>query len=340
MKNTILSIFLKALNLKFTRHYADKLYADHPYRGSLYGLSQMLSSYNIPNSGIRSFDKDLEQLNFPFIAYINEDFYVVTRKSTELLSLRSQNKAEVQTIDNFKEKWSGIALVGYPDKKFEESDYWLHLFQSFFYLLRNYILLILCIISTIEEKSKERINHIMEIRGLKSIKYESDTFVSLLSKQDYYEIANCQSRIIFGNPSAKLKITILTNSHCGPCATLHKQIDEMLEKAGDKFCLQYVFLAFNSVVVISNRFLIAAYFKYGAKGVNRIYSDWFEKGKYSYEKYIRKYSLELNTPDIDNEILSHDIWKEHHQLTATPTVLVNGYKLPAQYSISDLIYFA
>lgn len=42
MKNTILSIYLKALGIKFTRYYADKLYTDHPYRGSLYGLSQML----------------------------------------------------------------------------------------------------------------------------------------------------------------------------------------------------------------------------------------------------------------------------------------------------------
>jgi len=508
MKNTILSIYLKALGIKFTRYYADKLYTDHPYRGSLYGLSQMLFLYNIPNSGMRNFDKDIGEMEFPFIAYVDKDFYVVSKKSADLLLLQSQDKIEQQTIELFKEKWSGIALLGHLDKESRESHYLLHLFQSLFYSLRSYLLTVLCIIgicslfvwgsheylsalilntfglyisfllllkqnrieskqanricsmfnqkscnrvldlevskiggilswseigagyfisnvllllfapnfysslffinlfalpytlwsvwyqkfkvkqwcvlclivqtifwliflsgiliepvkfkdisidhiililfiylcitllvNLIEEKVKEHIDSIMEIRGLKSIKYESDVFVSLLKKQPFYKTDGCMSRIIFGNPDAKLKITVLTNPHCGPCAALHKQVDEMLEKAGNKFCLQYVFLAFNSVLVISNRFLIAAYLKYGTEGVHRIYSDWFEKGKYSYEEYIGKYSLELDAPEINEEILNHDTWKEYHDLTATPTVLINGYKLPVQYSISDLIYF-
>lgn len=507
MKNTILSIYLKVLGIKFTRYYADKLYTDHPYRGSLYGLSQMLSTYKISNSGTRNLDKYFGQT--PFIAYINKDFYVVRKeRGTNLLSIQSQNEIEVMTIEDFKDEWSGIALCGYPDKESGESNYLLHKLQSFFYFLRNYLLTVLFIIgicslyiwgshehlhalilntfgvytcfllllkqnrieskqankicsmfnqkscnrvldlevskiggilswseigvgyfisnvllllfapylysslflvnlfalpytlwsvwyqkfkvkqwcvlclivqtifwllclsgillepnifenisvkhliliffiylcitlivNLVDEKVREHINDMMEIRGLKSIKYESDVFVNLLRKQPFYETGNCKSRIIFGNPDSKLKITVLTNPHCGPCAAFHKQANEMLEKAGDKFCLQYVFLAFNSLLLISNRFLIATYFKYGAEGVHRIYSDWFEKGKYDYEKYIEKYSLDLDAPEINEEILNHDTWKEYHDLTATPTILINGYKLPAQYSIDDLIYF-
>ena len=36
----------------------------------------------------------------------------------------------------------------------------------------------------------------------------------------------------------------------------------------------------------------------------------------------------------------HKKWKEKAQLNATPTILINGYKLPKNYKIEDIEYFA
>jgi protein-disulfide isomerase len=49
--------------------------------------------------------------------------------------------------------------------------------------------------------------------------------------------------------------------------------------------------------------------------------------------------LDINNPDIETEFQKHEAWKEKTQLRATPTVLVNGYKLPDNYKIEDLRYF-
>jgi len=44
-------------------------------------------------------------------------------------------------------------------------------------------------------------------------------------------------------------------------------------------------------------------------------------------------------PEIEVEFQKHEAWKEKTQLRATPTILVNGFKLPDNYKIEDLRYF-
>ena len=43
--------------------------------------------------------------------------------------------------------------------------------------------------------------------------------------------------------------------------------------------------------------------------------------------------------DVEVEFQKHNAWKEKTQLRATPTILINGYKLPDNYKIEDLRYF-
>jgi len=47
----------------------------------------------------------------------------------------------------------------------------------------------------------------------------------------------------------------------------------------------------------------------------------------------------FGNPDVEAEFQKHEAWKEKTQLRATPTILVNGYKLPDSYKIEDLKYF-
>lgn len=89
---------------------------------------------------------------------------------------------------------------------------------------------------------------------------------------------------------------------------------------------------------LSNRFLIAAYFQSDRKQAITIYSDWFEKEKYRPLAFFERYNFLLNTEDIQLEIENHFRWRMHNRLVATPVILINGYKLPPEYSIQDLGY--
>lgn len=39
---------------------------------------------------------------------------------------------------------------------------------------------------------------------------------------------------------------------------------------------------------------------------------------------------------IETEMAKHEKWRKRTSLIETPTILVNGYKLPKEYSIEDL----
>ena len=50
--DNFLSSYLNLLQVQYTSHYASKLYYEHPYYNSLFGISQMLFVYNIDNTAI------------------------------------------------------------------------------------------------------------------------------------------------------------------------------------------------------------------------------------------------------------------------------------------------
>jgi len=180
------------------------------------------------------------------------------------------------------------------------------------------------------EKIKQEIN---------SLKANEDVFKSLLIKQPHYEVSKADSQILFGNPETQLVISILTNPFCNPCAKMHKRVEELLHKTDNKVCVQYIFSSFEPDLDFANKYLIASYLGKSHNAFERIIADWFEKGKSLKEVFFKDMQLNTDSPDVEAEFGKHEAWKEKTQLRATPTLLVNGYKLPDIYKIEDLRYF-
>jgi len=183
------------------------------------------------------------------------------------------------------------------------------------------------------EKVKQEIN---------SIKANEDVFDALLKKQPYYEVSKADSQILFGNPDAGLVITVFTNPFCNPCAKMHKRIEKLLHETNRNTCVQYLFSSFEfeSDLNFANKYLIATYLQKEQSEFEQIIADWFEKGKSLKEAFFNDLHLDMENPDIEAEFKKHEVWKEKEksQLRSTPTILVNGYKLPENYKIEDLRY--
>jgi len=183
-------------------------------------------------------------------------------------------------------------------------------------------------------------NQVEQLRQeINSIKANEEVFKALLAKQPYYEVNPDDSCILFGNPDAGLRITILTNPFCNPCAKMHKRIEEFLKTVHDKVCLQYIFSSFAQDLDFVNKYLIAIYLEKEKKQMKQVYSYWFKKGKALKEAFFKDLHLNMDNPEIEAEFQKHEAWKEKTQLRATPTILVNGYQLPENYKIEDLRYF-
>jgi len=180
------------------------------------------------------------------------------------------------------------------------------------------------------EKVKQEIN---------SIKANEEVFKTLLVQQPYYEVSEAVSQIYFGNREAPLKITVFTNPFCNPCAKMHKRVENILKDTKGNISIQYIFSSFNPDLDFANKYLMAAYLEKEQKEFEHIIADWFEKGKPLKEVFFADLQLDITNPEIEIEFQKHEAWREKTKLRATPTILLNGYKLPDNYKIEDLRYF-
>ena len=159
----------------------------------------------------------------------------------------------------------------------------------------------------------------------------------LLLKQEYYFIDKSISSIIFGNSEAKNMISVLTNPHCSPCANLHSRINSIMKEFKDKVCIQYIYSSFNDELLISNRFLIAIFFQRDRLEAESIYNEWFRSGRFNPNSFMKKYKVNLNTNEVNLELEKHNLWKLRNNLNKTPLILLNGYLLPENYEIEDIV---
>jgi uncharacterized membrane protein len=174
---------------------------------------------------------------------------------------------------------------------------------------------------------------------INSLKANEKIFKVLLRQQPYFEVSKLNSQILFGNPDARLRITILTNPYCNPCAQMHKRVEKLLKRAGKDLCVQYIFASFDKSLDFANKHLNAVYLEKGADTALQTFSVWFEKGKLQKEEFFNGFHLNPDNPAVENEFQKHESWKTKTQIRATPTILVNGYQLPENYRIEDLRYF-
>jgi thiol-disulfide isomerase/thioredoxin len=175
--------------------------------------------------------------------------------------------------------------------------------------------------------------------GLNHLKMNEDVFEALLVKQPHYEVDKSASRITFGNPAAEMLVTIVSNPHCNPCSKIHPKIDKLLESMGDNVFVQFFFLNFDSEATKdSGKFLISAYFDRGREEAGKIFTRWFGGEKKSTAETFAKYGFDMTSDEVVAEQEKHIAWCDANKISATPTVLVNGYRLPDNYAVDDLMF--
>lgn len=503
----IFTTYLKELGVRYTS-YSNRAYESHPYKNTLYGISDLLFKYHIPNEGIRINQNDLNNIEPPFIAHIDNDFIVIKEVSPANIKYVWAGKTHVMSINDFSRIWSGVVLVAEINSRSIEPNYSKNVYNSILSKSKNIalgVIVFFCLLSIIqintimkypywiilniigiyvsillllkqnkvESSFADRVcslfnqstcNAVLDTNGAKifsfswseigfayfcanllvtlcfphlfiftvwlniialpysfwsiwyqykivhqwcilclmvqillwtifivnistdviripdfvsiqalqicaiyglcilltnkisitilekhnfknmsqkynEIKQNEEVFKSLLSKQERFSVDKSVSSIILGNPKAKHIISILTNPHCTPCANMHARIEKLMEEETDKMCIQYIFSSFNDDLKNSNRFLIATYFQKDELTTKAIYNKWFKWGRLQTQSFMNEYCVDLTTQQVNDELKKHELWKMKNKLNRTPFILFDGYALPEQYEIEDMINF-
>ncbi len=129
-RSSIFSDFLGALGVKHTAGFSDRQFANMNFK-SLFGLSRLLSSYNIPNAAFRlSSSQQLLDMPTPFLAQKDHSFVVVTDiftgKNGKMVKWEDSKAVYQAPGSDFIKDCSGVVLQAYPDEKSAEPDYKRH----------------------------------------------------------------------------------------------------------------------------------------------------------------------------------------------------------------------
>lgn len=114
MKNNILSATISLLNVKHTKKYLNRYFEEHPDKDNMFGISQMLSHYNIDSLGVQFTDKEknLQNIPVPFIAYVDTELVTVESVCLKkgVTYIYSEKKTTIP-ISEFIISWTGATLL-------------------------------------------------------------------------------------------------------------------------------------------------------------------------------------------------------------------------------------
>jgi len=160
-----------------------------------------------------------------------------------------------------------------------------------------------------------------------------DVLFHFLKQQPYYEVTDEDSVMLAGNPEAEICLTLVCNPYCNPCAEAHWVIARML-KYNSRIKVRYVLTARREDLVTPSLYLISSYYKKGGS----VFDEWYSLGV----KARKAINLEIENDEdrerAEKELSRHAACVSRCEVKWTPTLLINGYMLPSEYTFEDIEY--
>lgn len=144
MKN-ILTVILSELKVRYTHTFTDKLYRGTPDRDNFFGLSYMLSVYGIESKGYYIEDKDITDIQLPFVAQTDAGFVFVTDVNNDRVIFHDEKGRKSVPVVLFGQSWTGNFMIIEKRADSEEIDYNEHKRKERVDRLKECLLVISCL---------------------------------------------------------------------------------------------------------------------------------------------------------------------------------------------------
>jgi protein-disulfide isomerase/uncharacterized membrane protein len=173
---------------------------------------------------------------------------------------------------------------------------------------------------------------------LRNFKYNTELFEKMLQTEPQYILPAAEHTVIIGNPEAEKVITMVANPYCQPCAKAHKALEWMDNREDVK--LQVIFSTSDreddkKAEVAAH--LLAIQNSHSGTTVRKAMHDWYEQKQKNYEDWAKIYPAKKI--DVGAQLQTQRDWCKLAEITGTPTLFINGRRLPQNYQPEDLKYF-
>lgn len=177
-----------------------------------------------------------------------------------------------------------------------------------------------------------------KLAEFKKWKMDVNLFMEQWQQEQEINMQVLEGDLFLGNPNAPLIIIIACNPYCGPCAKEHMQLDELLNKYNGKLKVIIRFLCQpddeNSKITVAVKAILQK-----ANDINNsielqsMLKDWFTWMDYG--KWVEKWHPNKRV-NVRLILKQNQQWAEHSKISFTPTLFLNGKRLPRRYSLEDL----
>ncbi len=182
-------------------------------------------------------------------------------------------------------------------------------------------------------------------RGLNRFLKSERIFQKLLEDQPQIETKYFSNEFQVGANDAPITLTVVSNPVCGSCVHAHAVVEDLLErfegklKVISRFSINPADTKFESYEMLSH--LVALQLSDSNEKLIKALSSWYLKnGKSNVKKWKEEnpISTKPNQDVVNSVIMEHAKWCAMSGITTTPTILINGKKLPEEFSVADLKY--
>ena len=186
-------------------------------------------------------------------------------------------------------------------------------------------------------KSLLNANKEIEKEDFSNLRFKNnpDVFAALLQKQKKVDTTPFENDLQIGNADSPLQIVVACNPYCGPCAKAHKLLEELVEKNDIGLVIRFAIRTENKEErkLQAVQYLLQLSMGAEIQYKERLFHNWYEK--MDLDNFKTDYPLSL-IPNVEDQLKQHERWTDKADVAFTPTIFINGYKLPKQYKAEDL----
>jgi thiol-disulfide isomerase/thioredoxin len=173
---------------------------------------------------------------------------------------------------------------------------------------------------------------------LSRFKNNEETFKSLLTKQKQIKGQVADLGILIGPSEARNNIIKVCNPFCGPCAEAHPKIEHLIENKDD-WNLRVIFTTsadetLRAFKPVTHFMAIAS--EEGPLEIKKALTDWYSDPEKNYEAFASRHPIKTQPELQKTKLTAMRDWCEEEGVQSTPTIYVNGYRLPEHYRIEEL----
>ena len=171
------------------------------------------------------------------------------------------------------------------------------------------------------------------------LKRDSRVFANLIQDRKKIDETPFEEDIELGSKAKPIRLIVVFNPFCKPCANEYRQLEELLDSTSRKTPWFSLTIRFTMDANLKDHRAEAVRYLFQYKKSNetktwrQLLHSWY--GLMDLDSFKATHPLTTN-PNVESILEQHSHWTHNEKLYSTPALFLNGYEFPRQYTISDL----